>query len=64
MERGPLEPLLAEGSGHIGGEVAELFLVCGPFRVGAVMTGVLSGAGATSTLRAVGPFFAGSPLDA
>lgn len=29
-----------------------------------MMTGTLSGAGATSALRAVGPFFFGDPLDA
>lgn len=31
VERGPLVPFLAEGSGHTVGEVAELFLAGGSF---------------------------------
>lgn len=31
VEKGPLVPFLAEGSGHTVGEVAELFLAGGSF---------------------------------
>lgn len=65
VERGPLVPFLAEGSGHTVGGVAELFLASGSFSEGAVTTCALSGAGATSTgLRAVGSFVIGRPLAA